>query len=72
MSSPKNQTRWETLSQEAHAMEKAMSSFTLLGVMDREDNHLASMQDEIDSKVRHALVTYWLTLEQSNSEQDIV
>ena len=72
MSSPKNQTRWETLSQEAHAMEKAMSSFTLLGVMDREDNHLASMQDEIDSKVRHALVTYWLTLEQRNSELDMV
>ena len=68
MSSPKNQTRWETLSQEAHAMETAMSSFTLLGVMDREDNHLASMQDEIDSKIRHALVTYWLTLEQSSSE----
>ena len=53
-------------------MEKAMSSFTLLGVMDREDNHLSSMQDEIDSKVRHALVTYWLTLEQRNSELDMV
>ena len=54
-------TRWTTLNREVHAMEKALNGFTLLGVQDRENNHISSMQEEIDYKIREALMAHWLS-----------
>lgn len=53
--------RWETLSREVRWMKDSLNNFTLTGVQDREANHIASMQEEIDEKIREALVVYWLT-----------
>ena len=64
--------RWEALSQEAHVMEESLQGFTLTGVLDREANHLATMQEEIDFKVREALVAYWLTGDAGEIPQDMV
>ena len=56
--------RWATLNQEVQSMEDALMGFTLMGVLDRETNHIAAMQEEIDQKTREALVAYWLDREQ--------
>jgi hypothetical protein len=48
-------------------MERALNGFPLLGVLDREDNHISSMQEEIDSKIREALAVYWLSEEQDQA-----
>lgn len=53
--------RWETLNREVQSMCDALDSCTLMGVLDRDTNHIASMQDEIDRKTREALVAYWLS-----------
>ena len=53
--------RWEVLHQEAQSMKEAIKGFTLLGVLDREANHIAAMEEEIDQKSREALVAYWLS-----------
>lgn len=53
--------RWVTLSREVQWMKDSLNTFTLVGVEDREGNHIASMQEEIDQKIREALVVYWLT-----------
>ena len=53
-------TRWEALSREVDLMSNALNGFTLMGVLDREANHIASMQEEIDQKTREALVVHWL------------
>ena len=57
-------TRWTTLNREVHVMQKALNGFTLLGVQDRENNHISSMQEEIDWKTREALTAYWLSMDQ--------
>ena len=57
-------TRWATLSQDVQTMERALNGFPLLGVLDSENNHISSMQEEIDSKIREALAVYWLSEEQ--------
>jgi hypothetical protein len=62
-------TRLETLSREAQAMRHALDGFTLMGVLDRDPNHIASMQDEIDLKTREALVVYWLSAKQGEIPQ---
>ena len=72
MSDHSPSSRWETLSQEAHVMEESLRGFTLTGVLDREANHLATMQEEIDLKVREALVAYWLTGDAGKIPQDMV
>ena len=54
-------TRWEVLTQEVHSLEDALSGFTLMGVLDRDTNHIASMEEEIDRRTREALVSYWLS-----------
>ena len=54
-------TRWTGLRNEAQAMRDALGRFPLLGTQDRESNHIAVMQDEIDTKVREALATYWIS-----------
>ena len=52
--------RWATLEQELKVMREALNGFTLVGVLDREVNHISSMEEEIDRKTREALVAYWL------------
>lgn len=65
--SPENSPspRWTTLSREAQTMKDSLNGFTLVGVLDRENNHIASIQEEIDCKNREALVAYWLSMDQS-------
>lgn len=72
MSDHSPSSRWAALSQEAHVMEESLRGFTLTGVLDREANHLATMQEEIDLKVREALVAYWLTGDAGKIPQDMV
>ena len=66
--SPKDNpsARWATLSWEIEAMHEALNGFTLMGALDRESNHIASMQDEIDQKTREALVTYWVGMQRGD------
>ncbi len=56
--------RWTTLNQEVQSMEDSLMGFTLVGAQDREANHIAAMQEEIDQKTREALVVYWLDQEE--------
>jgi hypothetical protein len=53
--------RWETLSREVDSIKDSLNRATLAGVLDRETNHIASMQEEIDQLVREALTVYWLS-----------
>ena len=53
--------RWQTLSREVQSMKDTLNSSTLVGVLDRDTNHIASIQEEIDQKTREALVAYWLS-----------
>ena len=53
--------RWETLSREVQHMKDALNGFTLMGVLDREVNHIAAMEEEIDQKTREALMAHWLS-----------
>ena len=55
--------RCKLLNQEIQQLNIALNGSTLLGVLDREKNHIAAMQEEIDQKVREALVAYWLSQE---------
>ena len=52
--------RWAALRNEVRAMQDALNLFPLLGVEDREHNHISVMQDEIDTKAREALAAYWI------------
>ena len=58
--------RWQALTQELHSMEDALSGFPLVGVLDRETNHIATMEEEIDRRTREALVSYWLSKPSGN------
>ena len=53
--------RWEMLNQEVQSLEDVLSGFTLVGVLDRDINPIASLEEEIDRKAREALVAYWLS-----------
>lgn len=53
--------RWEELKVEAQSLKEVMGGFALVGVMDQDMNHISSMEDEIDRKLREALVAYWLS-----------
>jgi hypothetical protein len=64
-------THWATLNQEVHQLEDALNHFTLVGVLDRDTNHISSMQEEIDRKTREALVDYWLSIGQGEMPRDI-
>ncbi len=64
-------TRWETLSQQVQSMQDALKGFTLMGVLDGDTNHIASMQEEIDRKTREALMAYWLGIKQGELPQGI-
>ena len=55
--------RCTLLNQEVQQLSNALNMSTLLGVMDRENNHIAALQEEIDQKAREALVAYWLSNE---------
>ena len=55
-------TRWTALNQEVQDMTDMLNGFSIVGVMDRDTNHIASLQEEIDRKAREALVAYWLSL----------
>ena len=52
--------RWATINREVQELRYALSGFTLMGVLDRDTNHIATMQEEIDRKAREVLVAYWL------------
>ena len=52
--------RWDSLNQELHVMEDVLHGLTLVGVLDRDTNPIADMQEDIDRKTREALVVYWL------------
>ena len=58
--------RWEALHLELQSMQEALNGFTLLGVLDPDSNHIASMEEEIDRKTRQALVAYWLSKGEGN------
>ena len=62
--SPKDapSARWVALNEEVQTMNDSLNGFTLMGVLDRDANHIATMQEEIDCKAREALVAYWLSL----------
>ena len=53
--------RWAALKNEVQVMRDALNRFPLLGVQDRESNHIAVMQEEIDVKSREALAAYWIS-----------
>ena len=53
--------RWAALKNEVQVMRDALNHFPLLGVQDRETNHIAVMQDEIDTKARQVLAAYWIS-----------
>ena len=53
--------RWAALRNEVQVMRAALDRFPLLGVQDRESNHIAAMQEEIDTKAREALAAYWIS-----------
>ena len=53
--------RWAALSGEVQVMREALNRFPLLGVQDRESNHISAMQEEIDTKAREALAAYWIS-----------
>jgi len=53
--------RWAALKNEVQVMRDALNRFPLLGVQDRETNHIAVMQDEIDTKARQVLAAYWIS-----------
>ena len=56
--------RWTTLNREVQSMKDSLMGFTLVGARDREANHIAAMQEEIDQKTREALAVYWLDQEE--------
>ena len=53
--------RWETLNRDVQSIKDSLNRATLAGVLDRETNHIASMQEEIDQLIREALIVYWLS-----------
>ncbi len=53
--------RWAALKNEVQVMRDALNRFPLLGVQDRESNHIAAMQEEIDTKAREVLAAYWIS-----------
>ena len=61
--------RWATLTQELRSLSDVLSKFTLVGVLDRDINHISSMQEEIDRRTREALVAYWLERQQGELPQ---
>jgi hypothetical protein len=63
--------RWETLSREVDSIKDSLNRATLAGVLDRETNHIASMQEEIDQLIREALMVYWLTTDSGEFPGDI-
>lgn len=63
--------RWETLSREVDSIKDSLNRATLAGVLDRETNHIASMQEEIDQLIREALMVYWLTTDSGKFPDDI-
>ena len=65
-------TRWATLDREVQDMKDALNGFTLMGVFDKDTNHIASMQEEIDQKAREALVAYWLDVRHGELPKTIV
>ena len=63
--------RWATLNREVQVMKDSLNRFTLIGALDRNTNHIASMQEEIDQKTREALMVYWLDVEQGDLPRGI-
>ena len=63
--------RWDMLRQEMRSMIQALNGFTLAGAMDRDINHIASMQEDIDRTTREALVVYWLSRKRGELPQGI-
>ena len=57
----KKNGRLATLTREVQLMKDSLKNFTLVGALDRNSNHISSMQDEIDEKIREALAIYWLS-----------
>ncbi len=53
--------RWTSLNREVLNLKDALNGFSLVGVLDRDTNHIASMQEEIDRKTREALAAYWIS-----------
>ena len=64
-------TRCEMLKREIHGLERALSMFALVGVLDMDINHISVMQEEIARKTREALMAYWLSLKEGELPQGI-
>ena len=43
-------TRWNTLTGEIRSLEVVLNGLILAGVMDRDTNHIADIQEEVDRK----------------------
>ena len=64
-------SRWEVLGREVRCMQDSLKEMPLAGVLDREANHIAAMQDEIDWKTREALALHWLGVEEGELPEGI-
>ena len=64
-------TRWNMLTGEIRSLEGALSGLVLAGVMDRDTNHIADIQEEIDRRTREALVVHWLSKKHGELPQGI-
>ena len=64
-------TRWNTLSEEIRSMEDTLNGFVLAGVLDRDTNHIADIQEEVDRRSREALVAHWLSKKYGELPQGI-
>ena len=64
-------TRWNMLTGEIRSLEAVLNGLVLVGVMDRDTNHIADLQEEVDRKTREALVAHWLSEKQGELPQGI-
>ena len=64
-------TRWNTLTGEIRSLEVVLNGLVLAGVMDRDTNHIADIQEEVDRKTREALVVHWLSEKHGELPQGI-
>ena len=59
------------MSEEIRSLEDTLNGLVLAGVMDRETNHIADIQEEMDRSTREALVAHWLSKKHGELPQGI-
>ncbi len=64
-------TRWNMLSKEVRSLESTLSRLVLAGVLDRDANYIADIQEEVDRRTREALVANWLSKKHGELPQGI-